>query len=167
MVLPSEGYMESRMAQFNTAAAAILPAGFEPLKYEMADQYHWFRLYANNKTPGYLLYRHRPDANEPWVVAVGGIHSMPGCCGACVITGISVAPRFYRKGLGTLMGKFLLDMGHRYSQAIATILPRTEANVQPMHGLAEKLGFVVYPESRFTNRNTSNHVVTCARPLPA
>jgi GNAT superfamily N-acetyltransferase len=158
--------MATQMAQFNTDLAAILPAGFEPLRWEPESQYHWFRVYANNNHPNYRLYAHQPEMSDRWVVLVGGIHSMPGCCGACVVTGISVAPRFYRKGLGTMMGKFLLDMGRRYSQAIATVLPSTEENVQPMHKLAEKLGFTVYDGSAFKNRNTENIVVTCARPLP-
>jgi RimJ/RimL family protein N-acetyltransferase len=168
MVFPTQDYIAARIEQFNADVAKILPPGVEPLVYQPEGQYHWYRIFANNNTsPDYCIYTHRPELSDRWVVVVGGIHSMPGCCGACVITGIGVAERFQRKGIGTLMGKLLLDIGRRYSQAIGTIVPSTETHVQPMHKLADKLGFKVYPESRFTNRNTENRVVTCARPLPA
>lgn len=168
MILPGSEYILTRMAQFTSDAAKILPPGFEPMVYEPSGEYHWFRIKANNnKGPEWRIYAHRPDLSDMWTVVHGAVHCMPGCCGACVITSISVAPRFQRKGLGTLMGKLLLDMGQRYSQAIATILPSTDANVWPMHKLATKLGFEVYPQSQFKNRNTDNQVVTCSRLLPA
>jgi GNAT superfamily N-acetyltransferase len=166
VLLPNESMVDALMAQFNKDVATILPEGFEPVRYTQEGEYYWFRITANNSHPNYQIYRH--VFNDPLTVVVGGIHAMPGCCGACIITGIGVTARFQRKGLGTMMGQFLLKMGARYSQAIGTIVVRRDSTSEPsyMEKLATKLGFEVYPSSRFQNRNTDNYVVTCARRLP-
>lgn len=132
---------------FKAKIAKILDVEQDRITLKMQDD-------INSKAPGYLFTIVKWDKKNEHLVSFFTMIQMPGCCGVVVSTGSLVSACYRKKGIGTLLNLFRIEIAKILGYSLIFCTDVTENTAESR--ILEKNGWKII--DRFLNKRTNNNV---------